>query len=645
MLPETLRCPRSLSFALSWSVPCVWHSAVYEERGGRARHPPLCGLELLLQDGFDAPYAARGGFLLHNLEVSELGGVVGVGATADLGGEVAYRVDLDTLAVFALEDADGFGLLGLLQGHLLADDRKVALNLLVHKVFDGLELLGSHLLRPVEVKAKTLRGDVGTALVDIVGENHLERLVEKMRRRVKLGSGLAVVGKPAVELLLGSGLGLLLVLLGGLLEAVQVDLEATLLGHLDGQLNREAVGLVEVERILARNLLVDNKVGNTVNHLVEFPGPLLKGGGKLLLLPVKLLVDYIAVGDQLRVDVAVFVNDNVRQLRGEGLDQAKLPGLPDCTADETPEDIALVDVPRLHIVGQKEGRCTDVLDHHTGGAVGVVRLLVAGKFLEAPEEPREQLGLVGARNTLQEGGDTLHAHPGVDIGMLQRHILAVGCLVVLHEDVVPDFDPLSAAAVRAAVGAAVGLVNGDEHLGVGTAGAGLAGRTPPVVLLAQEVDVLLGNPLGHPVVGRLLVPGRILVTRKAGDLDLLGLEAKLLGQEKEGHVDGLLLEVVTEGPVPQHLEEGHVEGVADFVYVIGAEALLHIGEPLAHGVLLPKQIGDERMHARRREEAGGVVLGNEGGTLDLGVAVGLEKVEEESAQLGCVHVGTHLLCF
>ena len=197
----------------------MWHSAVYEERGGRARHPPLCGLELLLQDGFDAPYAARGGFLLHNLEVSELGGVVGVGATADLGGEVAYRVDLDTLAVFALEDADGFGLLGLLQGHLLADDRKVALNLLVHKVFDGLELLGSHLLRPVEVKAKTLRGDVGTALVDIVGENHLERLVEKMRRRVKLGSGLAVVGKPAVELLLGSGLGLLLVLLGGLLEA------------------------------------------------------------------------------------------------------------------------------------------------------------------------------------------------------------------------------------------------------------------------------------------------------------------------------------------------------------------------------------------------------------------------------------------
>ena len=87
-----------------------------------------------------------------------------------------------------------------------------------------------------------------------------------------------------------------------------------------------------------------------------------------------------------------------------------------------------------------------------------------------------------------------------------------------------------------------------------------------------------------------------------------------------------------------------MEGVADFVYVIGAEALLHIGEPLAHGVLLPKQIGDERMHARRREEAGGVVLGNEGGTLDLGVAVGLEKVEEESAQLGCVHVGTHLLC-
>ena len=140
----------------------------------------------------------------------------------------------------------------------------------------------------------------------------------------------------------------------------------------------------------------------------------------------------------------------------------------------------------------------------------------------------------------------------------ERLELAFGVLVELHEDVIPDLDVLAAVAAGAAVGTALLLAGVDEHLGVGAAGAGLAGGAPPVVLAREAEDALLGDAEALPDFNGLLVGRDARLALEDRDVELLGAEAEVLREELEGPGDGLLLEVVVERPVAEHFEEGEV---------------------------------------------------------------------------------------
>eukprot|EP00959_Pyramimonas_sp_CCMP1952_P049085 1025194-Pyramimonas_sp.AAC.1 len=106
-----------------------------------------------------------------------------------------------------------------------------------------------------------------------------------------------------------------------------------------------------------------------------------------------------------------------------------------------------------------------------------------------------------------------------------------------------------------------------------------------------------------------------------------------------GHRDGLALEVVPEGPIAQHLEEGVVIGVlAHVVQVVvlaaGADALLCVRRALqlregAVGVSLAEEDSLELVHAGIGEEQGGVVVGHHGGRNHVRVSVRFhEEVHE-----------------
>ena len=92
-------------------------------------------------------------------------------------------------------------------------------------------------------------------------------------------------------------------------------------------------------------------------------------------------------------------------------------------------------------------------------------------------------------------------------------------------------------------------------------------------------------------------------------------------------LNDLLLEVVTEGPVAQHLEEGvMVDILADVVQVVvlaaGSDTLLGVDGslPLGHvavGVHGAHEDGLELVHARIGEQEGRVVQGNGGGGVDV----------------------------
>ena len=151
---------------------------------------------------------------------------------------------------------------------------------------------------------------------------------------------------------------------------------------------------------------------------------------------------------------------------------------------------------------------------------------------------------------------------------------AVLVLLELHEDEVPDLDEAVAVLVRAARRAA-----GDrravvvEDLRAGAAGAGRA----------HHPEVVGGGDADDPLVGQAgdLLPevGGVVVVVVDGDEELVLRQAEVAGQQLPGVGDRAFLEVVAEGEVAEHLEEGVVaRGIADVVEVVvlaaGAHALL-----------------------------------------------------------------------
>ena len=75
-----------------------------------------------------------------------------------------------------------------------------------------------------------------------------------------------------------------------------------------------------------------------------------------------------------------------------------------------------------------------------------------------------------------------------------------------------------------------------------------------------------------------------------------------------------------------------MDGVADFVDVAGADALLVIGEPRPRGVRRALQIRHQRVHPGGGEKAGGVVVRDQRRTLDLNVSLPDKKLDVFAAQ-------------
>jgi hypothetical protein len=107
----------------------------------------------------------------------------------------------------------------------------------------------------------------------------------------------------------------------------------------------------------------------------------------------------------------------------------------------------------------------------------------------------------------------------------------------------------------------------------------------------------------------------LVVVLEDGDVEPVLGQAVDLGHQLPGVLDGFLLEVVAEGEIPQHLEEGVVAaGAADVLEVVvlaaGADAFLRRGGAGVVALLLAKEDVLELVHARVGKQQRGVVGGN-----------------------------------
>ena len=194
-----------------------------------------------------------------------------------------------------------------------------------------------------------------------------------------------------------------------------------------------------------------------------------------------------------------------------------------------------------------------------GPTLGRERILPAEHLLGTSYKRQEEVGVIGRRRPLKDRRDPFQAGPGVDRWSRQRVVLAPLSSFELHEDEIPDLHEQ------------VGLAGGQELLRVELAGrargseivvqlraratwTGFA-HLPEVLFVAQPEDSLRRQlrALEPEVVGLVIS----VVNRRP---DAVHFQAQVLGHELPGVRDRLGLEVVPEGEVAQHLEEGVMPG-------------------------------------------------------------------------------------
>ena len=273
-------------------------------------------------------------------------------------------------------------------------------------------------------------------------------------------------------------------------------------------------------------------------------------------------------------------------------------------------------------------------DHAQRGARGIGG---AGDLLCRVEQTAEQVDLVVRVHVLHHGRDALEPHAGVHRGLRQWRHPAVGGALELHEHQVPDLDVAVAVLVGAARRAAGDLgAMVVEDLGAGAAGTGVAHR-PEVRLLAQAHAALGGH-------ADLLDPDLLglEVVLEHRDPELLARQREHSGQELPGEADRVVLEVVAEAEVAEHLEEGVVaRGVAHVLEVVvlaaGAHAALRARGAHVGALLAAEEAILELDHAGVGEQQRGIVARHQRTAGHACVALALEIAQEGFPDLGTVH--------
>jgi hypothetical protein len=222
------------------------------------------------------------------------------------------------------------------------------------------------------------------------------------------------------------------------------------------------------------------------------------------------------------------------------------------------------------------------------------------------------------------------------------------CSIELHEDEVPDLHPALAVGrglLAEGCGRRLAIAGEEVELGARTARTGLA-HLPEVVARhpGDADDAVVGEA------GDLLPDGAGLVVRgdarlprapaaEHGDDEALLVDAPLLRDELPREGDGVVLEVVTEAEVAEHLEERVVaRSDADVLEVVvlarDADALLARRGARERAAVLADEDVLERDHARVREHQRRIVLRDERRGRAHLVALAGEEGEERRTDFG-----------
>ena len=430
----------------------------------------------------------------------------------------------------------------------------------------------------------------------------------------------------SVSSLLRTGVGACAFLLLGheAAEALLVDGHALFGSHLEGQVNRESVGVVQRERRSAGNNGGSLRLLRTGNRGVQDRRTGAQRATESVFLRVGDLRDRLPVGLELGVG-------RLHRVLGSGeegwhgclVDAQQAHGA-NSTTDQTTQHVAAAIVTGTHAIADQHERGTHVVGHDTHAHVIVIggtglgtrsaQTVALATHLHGSVDDGEHLvDLVHVGLVLHDEGQTFEACARINrllVELAQQRVVLTRPLTahVLVEDQVPDLKVAVATRVNSAAHG-LGTVLGAAiivPLRTGAGGTRLAG-VPEVFLTRQAHDVLgiHADLLGQDVEGFLvLVPQR---HPEAITVEAVHALVARTRQQLPGVVDRAFLEVVAEREVAVHLEERAVtRRLTDVIDVVRANTLLHRRSTRPRRGLNTRDIGDERNHARDREQNRGL---------------------------------------
>ena len=190
-------------------------------------------------------------------------------------------------------------------------------------------------------------------------------------------------------------------------EPLRVHSLAALGGDELRQVQREAVGVVQLERLVPRDdrrpLELVEALEAAFDRLEE---PLLLGArGALDVRPLLL---------ELRIDAAHHVHDAVRQVHQRRLALAEQPGVADRPAQDAAQHVAAAVAGRIHPVREQEGDRPRVVGEHAKRRPRWAAIVSATHDLDgALDDRREQVGVEVGRHALHHRGDAFQPGPRV----------------------------------------------------------------------------------------------------------------------------------------------------------------------------------------------------------------------------------------
>ena len=222
---------------------------------------------------------------------------------------------------------------------------------------------------------------------------------------------------------------------------------------------------------------------------------------------------------------------------------------------------------------------------------------------------------------LQGHAEAFEAHAGIDDAGREGFEASVSLAVILHEDEVPDFDDLRMVVVHQVTSGNFGTffsrteVNMDFR--AGTTGTRVA-HFPEVVVLVAVEDVVFREEL-FPVAGSFIVPFQSFLGASFEDrgIEVGRVDFQHVYQVFPCPADGLLLEIISERPVAQHLEHRMVVGVVSHFFQVvvlaaHAQTLLGVSHTFVLGGVVAKDYVFELVHSGIGKHQGRVIFDHHG---------------------------------